>query len=396
MSAERRTPTAAIVSLGITQIIAYGTLYYSFSILAPDMAKDLGWSKEWVFAALSGALLVGGLVAPWFGRMIDRHGAGRMMTAGSLLAAAALVACAAAPNAPFFVAALVGVEIASNLVQYGAAFALLVQIGPQTAPRSITYLTLIGGFASTVFWPVTAALHHHFTWQEIYLIFAGLNLIICVPLHGWLSRGLTLSHIQAKAASMPVAGRLPPEHRRAGFVLMVAGFALQALVAAAILVHMVPLLASLGLGASAAIVGSLFGPAQVLSRLINMVFGRNLSPIILAVIAATLMPVAVIVLALTAPSVPGAMAFAILFGLGNGLLSIVTGTLPLYLFGSDGYGRLQGNVTSARLVVSAIAPFALALGMAEAGVIPSLATTAALGMLAVLFFVVVGQLKENS
>lgn len=395
MSAER-APTAAIVALGITQIIAYGTLYYSFSILAPDMAKDLGWSKEWVFAALSAALLVGGLVAPWFGRMIDRHGAGRMMTAGSLVAAAALVACAAAPNAAFFVAALVGVEIASNLVQYSAAFALLVQFGPRTAPRSITYLTLIGGFASTIFWPITTALHHHFTWQEIYLIFAGLNLIICAPLHGWLSRGLTLSRIQAKAASMSVAGRLPPEHRRAGFALMVAGFASQSLVAAAILVHMVPLLAGLGLGASAAIVGSLFGPSQVLSRLINMVFARNLSPIILAVIAAALMPLAIIALALTAPSVLGAIAFAILFGLGNGLLSIVLGTLPLHLFGSEGYGKLQGNVNLTRLVVSAIAPFALALGMAEAGVIPSLTATAAFGLLAVVFFVVIGQLKVVS
>jgi hypothetical protein len=389
----KRTPAAAIVALGITQIIAYGTLYYSFSILAPDMAKDLGWSKEWVFAALSAALLVGGLIAPWFGRMIDRHGAGRMMTAGSILAAAALVACAAAPNAAFFVAALIGVEVASNLVQYGAAFALLVQLGPQTAPRSITYLTLIGGFASTAFWPITTALHHHLSWQEIYLVFAGLNLVICVPLHGWLSRGLTLSRARADGAPVTAAGRLPPEHRRRGFVLMVVGFALQSLVAAAILVHMVPLLAGLGLGASAAIVGSLFGPSQVASRVINMVFGRNLSPVVLAVIAAILMPVGVIVLALTAPSLLGATIFAILFGLGNGLFSIVVGTLPLHLFGSDGYGRLQGKVSSARLVVSAVAPFALALGMAEAGVTPSLAATAVLGLLAVVAFGVVGRLK---
>ncbi|MDP1092215.1 MFS transporter, partial [Klebsiella pneumoniae] len=87
-----------------------------------------------------------------------------------------------------------------------------------------------------------------------------------------------------------------------------------------------------------------------------------LSPVVLAVIAATLMPLGLLVLALTAPSVAGAMAFAILFGLGNGLLSIVSGTLPLHLFGSEGYGRLQGRVNSARLVVSAVAPFALAFG----------------------------------
>lgn len=385
----RQTPLAAVAALGITQIIAYGTLYYSFSILAPDMAADLGWSKEWVFGALSVALLVGGLAAPWFGRLIDRHGAGRMMTAGSLLAAAALAACAAAPNGAVFVAALITLELASNLVQYGAAFALLVQLQPHVAARSITYLTLIGGFASTIFWPVTSALHRQLSWQEIYLVFAGLNLVVCLPLHGWLSAGLARSRAATSAAPVPVLGRLPDDRKRTGFALMVAGFALQSLVGAAILVHMVPLLSGLGLGASAAFIGTLFGPSQVVSRLINMGFGRNLSPVVLAVIAAALMPLGVAVLALTAPSVAGAMAFAILFGLGNGLLSIVSGTLPLHLFGSEGYGRLQGKVNAARLVVSATAPFALAFGMIWIGVVPSLFVAIAAGALAILAFLMI-------
>ncbi|MFE0017714.1 arsenite efflux MFS transporter ArsK [Mesorhizobium sp. NPDC059054] len=385
----RQTPLAAVAALGVTQIVAYGTLYYSFSILAPDMAVDLGWSKEWVFGALSVALLVGGLAAPWFGRLIDRHGAGRMMTAGSLLAAAALAACAAAPNGAVFVAALIALELASNLVQYGAAFALLVQLQPHVAARSITYLTLIGGFASTIFWPVTSALHRLLSWQEVYLVFAALNLVVCLPLHGWLSAGLARSRAGSSAAPVPVLGRLPDGSKRRGFALMVAGFALQSLVGAAILVHMVPLLSGLGLGASAAFIGTLFGPSQVVSRLINMGFGRNLSPVVLAVIAATLMPLGVVVLAATAPSVAGAMAFAILFGLGNGLLSIVSGTLPLHLFGSEGYGRLQGKVNAARLVVSATAPFALAFGMIWIGVIPSLAAAITAGVLAVLAFLMI-------
>lgn len=385
----RQTPLAAVAALGVTQIIAYGTLYYSFSILAPDMANDLGWSKEWVFGALSAALLAGGLAAPWFGRLIDRYGAGRMMSAGSLLAAAALGACAAAPNGAVFVAALIALELASNLVQYGAAFALLVQLQPQGAARSITYLTLIGGFASTIFWPITSALHRQLSWQEVYLVFAVLNLVVCLPLHGWLSAGLARSRADTSAAPLPVKGRLPDGRKRIGFILMVTGFALQSLVGAAILVHMVPLLSGLGLGASAALIGTLFGPSQVASRLINMGFGRNLSPVTLAVIAATLMPMGVAVLAWSAPSVAGAMAFAILFGLGNGLLSIVSGTLPLHLFGSEGYGKLQGKVTSARLVISATAPFALAFGMVWVGVIPSLAIAIVAGALAVLAFLMI-------
>lgn len=393
MTAER-SPIAAIAALGITQIIGYGTLYYAFSILAGGMAKDLDWSAEWVFGALSAALLAGGLVAPWLGSWIDRYGAGRLMTLGSGLAAAGLVACAMAPTKTAFVLALVAVEIAANLVQYGAAFALLVQIRPHSAQRSIAYLTLIGGFASTIFWPITDALHARLPWQHVYLIFAGLNAVVCLPLHAWLSHGLAQSRRKASKLPAPIVGQLATSARPLGFALMVTAFALQSLVGAAVLVHMVPLLSGLGLGASAAVVGTLFGPSQVLSRLTNMMFGRNLSPVILALIAAALMPSAVAVLVLTAPSVAGAMAFAVLFGLGNGLFSIVSGTLPLMLFGSEGYGQLQGRVTSARLIVSALAPFALAFGMANIGITWSLALVVGLGGSAALTLLAVNRLAR--
>lgn len=391
-----RPPIAAILALGLTQIIGYGTLYYSFSILAPDMARDLNWSAEWIFGALSAALLLGGLSAPWLGRAIDHFGAGRVMTAGSAIAASALIACAFAPGKIAFVAALIVIEIAANLVQYGAAFALLVQIRPQTAQRSITYLTLIAGFASTIFWPITTTLHAHLSWQNIYLVFAGLNLLICLPLHAWLSHGLAKGRRQEQSGSVSVVdGALRPDVRRLGFILMVAGFSLQSLVSAAVLVHMVPLLSGLGLGATAATVGTLFGPSQVLSRFTNMVLGGNLPPLALATIAAALIPGGVLILILTAPSVTGAMAFAIVFGLGNGLFSIVTGTLPLTLFGSEGYGRFQGKVMAARLIVSATAPFALAFAMAKIGATSSLAITTGLGALAILAFLTIARLANE-
>jgi len=379
-------PVAAIVALGVTQIIGYGTLYYSFSILAPDMAAHFSWSSEWIFGALSAALLIGGVTAPWLGALFDRIGAGRVMTIGSATAAAALAACAMAPGKATFVMALIAIEVAANLVQYGAAFALLVQLRPQVALRSITYLTLIAGFASTIFWPVTATLHAYLSWQDVYLVFAALNLLVCLPLHAWLSRGAALRKAASPDAPVRTEGILSAELRFMGFMLMVAGFSLQSLVSSAVLVHMVPLLSGLGLGTSAALVGTLFGPSQVLSRLINITFGRNLQPLRLALIGATLLPAGVLVLVLTAPSVPGAMLFAVIFGMGNGLLSIVTGTLPLTLFGSDGYGKLQGKMMSARLIASAIAPFVLALSMQWLGFIWSLSITAALGTLAVLAF----------
>lgn len=387
---------AVIALLGVTQIVGYGTLYYAFSILASDMATDLNWSVQWVFGVLSIALLSGGLIAPWIGAWIDRVGAGRVMALGSGLAAAALVACALSTNNLFFVVSLVAIEIAANLVQYGAAFALLVQKYPLTAQRSITYLTLIGGFASTIFWPITTFLHAQMPWQYVYLIFAGIHLFVCLPIHAWLARGPLQGSVKAESKSKMLIGRLAVSARPKGFLLMVTAFALQSLVASAILVHMVPLLSALGLGATAAIVGTLFGPSQVLSRLTNMVFGGNMSPVILATIASTLMCIAIAVLNGSAPDVAGAITFAILFGLGNGLFSIVSGTLPLILFGSQSYGKLQGKVTAVRLTVSAIAPFTLALGMNTLGVRWALAITIMFGALAAITYLLIMRLDHTN
>ena len=390
-----RLPVAAILALGVTQNIGYGTLYYSFSILAPDMAASFSWSPEWIFGTLSIALMIGGLTAPWLGVLIDRIGAGRVMTMGSAVAALALVACACAPGKSTYAAALIAVEVAANLVQYGAAFALLVQLRPAVAQRSITYLTLIAGFASTILWPITAALHAHLSWQDVYLVFAALNLLVCLPIHAWLSLGLMRSRRQAAAnPTTAVPGSLPAARRPIGFALMTTAFAIQYLASASVLVHMVPLLAGLGLGSAAAMVGALFGPSQVASRLINMLFGRRLDALHLAIISATLIPTGALLLLVTAPSIPGAMIFAIVFGMGNGLLSIVTGTLPLTLFGSQGYGKLQGKMMAARLIVSASAPLVMALGMEWLGIWISLVGIVGLGLMALALFVALGRFSK--
>ncbi|NNH41853.1 arsenite efflux MFS transporter ArsK [Rhizobium laguerreae] len=389
-----KVPVAAIVALGLTQIIGYGSLYYSFSILAPAMARDLNWSSEWIFGALSAALLIGGLAAPTMGKWIDRFGAGRVMAGGSAIAAAALVACALSSGKVAFVVSLIAIETASNLVQYGAAFALLVQIKPQVAQRSITYLTLIAGFASTIFWPITTALHERLSWQEVYLAFAALNLLICLPIHAWLSFNVTKSKKEA-ATAKHVEPSIPPSIRTPAFVLMVTGFALESFVNAALLVHMVPVLSALGLGAMAVMVGTLFGPSQVLSRFTNMMLGGGLSQTTLALISAFLLPAALAILIVTAPSVPGALVFAVVFGLGSGLSSIVQGTLPLELFGSEGYGQRQGQVLAIRLVVSSTAPFVLAFMMENIGVPWSLTVAAVVGAIAVLAFIAIGRLAHR-
>lgn len=397
----RRTIAAATVGLGLTQIVGYGTLYYSFAILAPAMAAEFRLSQEWVFAALSGALFAGSLFAPLAGRWADRYGAGRIMTFGSIAASAALTLCALAPERVSFILALLSMELASCLVFYSFAFVALVQLGGPHPQRSIVHLTLIAGFASTLFWPITSTLHASLTWREVYSVFAGLNLLLCLPVHAWLmhvTRERDTVNIPSGAAPAPVEAGLPltPSARKAVFLLMLAGFALEGFVLSAVLIHMVPLTAALGLGAAGLAVSALFGPAQVASRFVNMLFGGRLPQTHLAIIAAAFLTLGLAVVLATVPWLPGGMLFVVLFGLGSGLTSIVSGTLPLELFGREGYGERLGWVSAARQFTSAFAPFALAFMMARLPVVDALSIATAIATSGVVAFVGIAVIRRRS
>lgn len=395
-----RIPAGAVWALGATQIIGYGTLYYSFTVLSPAIAATFGWRSEWIFAALSVALLGGGLLAPFAGHCADRFGAARTMVAGSGVVALTLVAAALAPNGWLYAAGLLAIELASTFVLYATAFSALVQMGGQSAQRSITHLTLIAGFASTLFWPLTDWLQGFFDWRTIYLLFAAINLGVCLPLHWWLTR---LSH---RASPAPVATTdaaspraeipmLPMRYRALVFGLLLAGFAIEGFILSGILMHIVPILGTLGLAASAIMVTTLFGPSQVASRLINMLFGRGLRQTHLGIIAAVLLPAGVAVLALTAPGLPGALLFALLFGLGSGLTSIVAGSLPLELYGRERYGTRLGWLSSGRQIASAVAPFALAMAMSATDTTSSLWLVVLSGAGSIAAFVAVALLARR-
>jgi len=387
---DSKIPAGIVSALGITQIIGYGTLYYSFSILAPGMAADLGLTLSQVFGIFSASLFVGGLSATYIGRQMDRVGAATVMTAGSAVAAAALALCAWSPSVVIFAVAIILLEISSGMVQYQAAFAALVENDARSASRSITYLTLIGGFASTIFWPISAALTGYLSWREIYVVFAALNLLLCMPLHFWIMRhARSSSRVETTRSRETVVGAIPAHARRRSMIVVSFAFALLGFTLAAILAHMVPMLGSLGLGASAVVVGSLFGPAQVMSRLINMIFGKSLTPPSLAILSAALIVLGVVVLMMSGSWLPGAVAFAICLGLGSGINSIVQGSLPLYLFGSEGYGAITGKMAAARLAVGAAAPFVFAFVEENVGTATALGLNAALGIVGILAFAAV-------
>ncbi|TCN21266.1 hypothetical protein EV184_12642 [Sinorhizobium americanum] len=172
-------------------------------------------------------------------------------------------------------------------------------------------------------------------------------------------------------------------------LLVSLAFALQGFTLSAMLTHMVPMLGSIGFGAMAVVIGSLFGPSQVLSRLINMAFGANLSPPVLASLSAGLIVAAVLVFGVSGTWLPGAVAFAICLGLGSGINSIAQGSLPLWLFGSSGYGAVTGRMAAARLAAGAMAPFVFSVLMERFGIDAALMANACLGAVGMAAFVAV-------
>lgn len=376
-----------IIALGITQVIGYGSLYYAFAVLAPRMTESFGWAPEWTYGGFAAGLLIGGAVAPVTGRMIDRHGTRLVMTLGSALAGLSLLALAEARGPVSYFAAMIALEIVSTMVFYDAAFAALTQARGAGARRAISQLTLIGGFASTLFWPLTTALLAYLDWRGIYRAYAALQLALCVPLHLFVLPGRVKRAPAAPqpggGAPAPTAAYLEGGERRNAFTLLAFAFSLQGFVVSAMSVHLLTMLQGLGLSAAVAVtIGAMVGPSQVAGRLVEMLFGANLAPVTTAWLSALLMPLGFLLLMPGTTTATLAGLFAIAYGISMGLGSIVRGTVPLQLFGPAGYGAMLGKLSAPGLVVKAAAPLAFAMLIERAGLMPGNALMLAFSALA--------------
>lgn len=315
------------------------------------------------------------------------------MAIGSLVASVALLVAGTAANGPIFAVAIVIIQVAGTLVLYDAAFTALVQVTGTEARKRITHLTLIAGFASTLFWPLTSWLDATLGWRTVFVVFAVGNLTICVPLHVLLWRW---GRILPQPADGPLPEHAPARSPVLAMWLTTIGFALSGFALAAILAQMVPLLSAVGLGAGALLVSALFGPAQVLVRFVNLLLGAARHPIGAALLALGLVPIAIAALAVGAPAASAAVLFAAMLGFGSGLKSIVQGSLPLALFGRGGYGARLGVMASVRQVLASVAPFSLAFLIEILGVRPALWIIAAVGFLGLLCLLQVAGLVGNT
>lgn len=361
--------TSLVLRLGTAQTLAWASSYYLPAMLAQPMARELGLAPAWVYGAFSLALVVSALVGPRAGHWIDRHGGRPVLATSSLLFALALGVLALAPNAAVLLLgwALLGLAMGGGL--YEAAFAALVYLkGPQ-ARTAITGITLIAGFASTVGWPLSAALEQSLGWRAAVGSWAALHLLLGLPLNLSLPRGHAGNGApRAVEAAPPKHSAAPaPEASLRLLALLAFVFAATWFISTAIAVHLPVLLMATGTPLTAAVAaGALVGPAQVGGRVLEFLGLRRQHPLRTARWAAAAHPLGALALLLLGPA--AAPAFALLHGAGNGILTIAKGTLPLALFGPAGYGRRQGWLMLPARLAQAAAPLAFGLALQAWGV----------------------------
>ncbi len=354
-----RSRTGVVAALGTAQTLAWASTYYLPAVLAVPMARDLGVSVPTVFAAFSTALIVSAAIGPLAGRSIDRWGGRPVLVGTSLVFAAGLAGLGAAqgPLGLFAAWVLIGVGMGSGL--YEAAFAALVRLYGRDSRKVITGITLIAGFASTVGWPVSAILEVQIGWRGACWAWAALHLLVGMPLNAWLPRARSALASAAADATLDAGSPNPASPARAATLLAFV-FAVTWFISTAMAAHLPRLLQAGGASLAVAIgVGALVGPAQVAGRLLEFGFLRQTHPLLSARLAALMHPIGAT--ALAAGGAAWAMPFAVLHGMGNGVLTIAKGTLPLVLFGPSGYGQRQGWLMVPARIAQALAPWLFGL-----------------------------------
>lgn len=361
MAQERRWPV--ISALGVFEILAWGSSFYLLGALAAPIAADTGWPLPWIFGGLTLGLLVAGAISPRVGQIIGHRGGRPVLAFSAVVMALGLLVLGLAPSFPVFVGGwlLLGLGMGTGL--YDPAFATLGRLYGGGARPAITTLTLWGGFASTVSWPLSALLVEHVGWRGACFAYAGLQLAVSLPLVLLLVPRSPPPHRDTVGVGSVNVALTVPERR--AFLLMAAILVLGGAVMSLLSAHVLTLLQARGVPlASAVTFGALIGPAQVAARLVEMAGKGRHHPFWTLAAAMSLVATGLTMLALGLPWVALSL---ILYGAGNGIYSIARGTVPLILFGPERYAPLVGRLARPSLVAQALAPLLGAFVLARGG-----------------------------
>ncbi|MGX1108220.1 MULTISPECIES: MFS transporter [Bradyrhizobium] len=349
-----------VIALGLAQLISWGATYYLIGGFGEQIPADLGWSRDIVYGGFAAALLVMGVTSPLAGRWVDRSGGRQVMVAGAVINALGCAGLAVSHQIGSHFASWIVLGLGMRLTLYDAAFAALARIGGPEARRAMSGITLLGGLAATVFWPLGHTLSDHFGWRIAVLAYAGIALLT-IPLH--------LLIPNQRFAGVPGSAVASRQPRAVGRRQLAAASGLYAVIMtganflnAGMSAHMIAVLTGLGLTVTIAVwIATLRGIGQSAARLCEVLFGGRIDPLGLNLMACLIMPLSFIAGLFSGSAREMGIAFALLYGACNGILTITKGTLPLILFDHRSYGTLVGRLIVPSFILPAAAPLIYAI-----------------------------------
>jgi predicted MFS family arabinose efflux permease len=366
------SPTARVISrtiggLGFTQIVGWGTTYLMPSVLGRELQESLGISPELVFAGITVMFGVGAVLSPRIGRIVDRTGARRLMTAGSLVYAASLAALAVSQGLVSYLACWALMGVGSAMALSTPSSIAIVQVAGPRARQAIALLTIVGGFASTVFWPLSGVLDVALGWRQTLLVYAAIHLLACAPIHWLILPRSPPTHPVASGAT-PATGGVAPEDRGHVFLLLSISLAFGAFVFTGVQLQMISIMRGLGHSpATALLLASLIGPSQVSIRIFELLFGHRYSIMNSAVFGSAMLVLGLGLALLDGGSFVVALICIVSYGVANGLKAVQRATLPLALFGRAQFGAYMGRLALPQGVVAAVAPPIMAAVLSRFG-----------------------------
>ena len=385
-----RNRTAWLVgALAVAQLVSWGSMYYGFSLFILPMERELGWSRTAMHGALSVGLLVSGLCAYPVGRRIDLHGGRLVMTAGSVAAAGLFMVWSLAASLPLLFLVWVGLGAVMSATLYDPVFAVLTQRFPQSFRQKIIAVTLVAGFASTVFIPLTQALVSHLGWRTALQLLGMANLLVCAPIHWFclrpprtglaLAPGATSVRLDAReTVTVPhqpelfaASATVTPMARalvHPSFWGLVICFTCYNAAFAAMTFHLVPLLSERRVSTATIVtVLALVGPAQVLARMLLLSLGPRLHAGSAGQVTVAGFALSILLLFLFPTSIPILIVAMLIYGGANGMLTIVRGTAVPDLLGQEGYGAINGAISFPANMARALGPLGAALVWSASG-----------------------------
>ncbi|MBZ9792820.1 MFS transporter [Rhizobium sp. 3T7] len=379
----RSAQTVAV--LAVTQLIGWGTSFDMLGVMGRVVASDLGLPNEVIFAGLSIMMIVSALSGPATGRMLNRHGAARVLAVASITFTIGPLLLATARGIILYVLAWIAIGTGGAFGLSAPAYTAVVERAGPDSKRVIAILMLFTGLSSAIFWPILSLLNASVGWRMTFLVCAALQFFVCLPLHLFaLPKPIAFAADGATAQEAPVP--LSPSGQRKAFLLIAAATTISTFVTFGVSPSLLEILRQSGASPALALqLGSARGVIGISARFLDMLLGRRGNPILSAAMGVTLMVSSFLMMLVIPPSTPLLISFILLYGFGSGVMTVARALLPLALFSPREFGLQSARLSLPQNLANAIAPVVFTAILDRAGAGTAIATCAALGVVSLGF-----------